>query len=188
MRRRWGGLALAGLMLLAGCGRVEPTAPAAAFASATPAAQATEETMDATDTPAPSATPQPAAAAPPSATPQPSAAAAQPATSPTLRPAPTNLPALVPTPEPPIVGEVPAELLQAMIAELAGRTGAVPADVTVVQAEAVEWPDGSLGCPQPGQSYLQVITPGYKVLLELAGKRYDYRASERGFFFECVGR
>lgn len=199
LRPVWKGLALAGLLVvLVACGRAESTAPAASFATATAAPQSAEEVVVATNTPEPAdAAAQPTetpetTAAQTTAQPAPSAtqraAAAPPAASPTLRPAPTNLPALVPTPEPPIVGPVPPELLQAIIADLTGRTGANPADVTVIQAEAVEWPDGSLGCPKPGEAYLQVITPGYKVVLELAGKQHDYRANERGFFFECVGR
>lgn len=199
MRRVWKGLALAGLLVvLAACGRAESTAPASSFATATAGPQSAEEVVVATNTPEPAdAAAQPTetpetTAAQPTAPPAPSAtqpaAAAAPATSPTLRPAPTNMPALVPTPEPPIVGPVPPELLQMITGDLATRTGANPADIVVVQAEAVEWPDGSLGCPKPGEAYLQVITPGYKVVLELAGKSYDYRANDRGFFFECVGR
>jgi len=41
--------------------------------------------------------------------------------------------------------------------------------ISVQQAQAVDWPDSSLGCPQPGMMYLQVITPGFKVLL-MAGE------------------
>jgi len=37
---------------------------------------------------------------------------------------------------------------------------------------AVQWPDSSLGCPQKGVSYLQVITPGYLVSLTANGKIY----------------
>ena len=37
----------------------------------------------------------------------------------------------------------------------------VPANqLQVVQVEAVEWSDASLGCPRPGAMYAQVITPG----------------------------
>lgn len=39
--------------------------------------------------------------------------------------------------------------------------------------EARSWPDSSLGCPQPGMSYMQVITPGYIVLLEANGSVHE---------------
>ena len=34
-------------------------------------------------------------------------------------------------------------------------------DLKLVSLAAVNWPDASLGCPQPGMNYAQVITPGY---------------------------
>ena len=38
------------------------------------------------------------------------------------------------------------------------------------KAEAVDWPDTSLGCPEKGMMYAQVIMPGYRVVLKHAGK------------------
>lgn len=43
---------------------------------------------------------------------------------------------------------------------------------TLQQAQAVDWPDSSLGCPQPGMMYMQMITPGFKVMLEAGGEVY----------------
>jgi hypothetical protein len=43
---------------------------------------------------------------------------------------------------------------------------------SVQQAQAVDWPNSSLGCPQPGMMYLQVITPGFKVLLKAGAEVY----------------
>lgn len=51
----------------------------------------------------------------------------------------------------------------------------IPSDqITVFSIQEVTWPDASLGCPQPGISYIQVETPGYLILLEAAGKTYNY--------------
>ncbi len=55
-----------------------------------------------------------------------------------------------------------AERALATLAE----NGIEPADVTSIQVEAVDWPDAALGCPQPGQMYASVITPGYRIALE----------------------
>jgi hypothetical protein len=41
--------------------------------------------------------------------------------------------------------------------------------IQVDTIRAVDWPDSSLGCPQPGRAYLQVITPGHKVTLRAEG-------------------
>lgn len=68
--------------------------------------------------------------------------------------------------------------------ELAGKLGVSPARIQVVKAEPVLWPDTSLGCPQPGMMYAQVITPGYQFILEYEGKQYDYHAG-RGHLVLC---
>ncbi len=58
--------------------------------------------------------------------------------------------------------------------DLVGRTGVSEAQIAVVSAISEEWRDSSLGCPQPGGMYAQVITPGYRIVLEAGGKRYEY--------------
>jgi hypothetical protein len=55
---------------------------------------------------------------------------------------------------------------------------AVPVDeIRIVSVEPRDWPDASLGCPQPGRAYAQVITPGYRVVLEFQGTSYPYHTS-----------
>lgn len=64
---------------------------------------------------------------------------------------------------------------------VAGQTGVTPEQITIISEEAVDFSDSSLGCPKPGMAYMQVITPGHKVILESAGKVYDVRiAGGRG--------
>src|SRR5947199_8158752 len=38
------------------------------------------------------------------------------------------------------------------------------------------WRDGSLGCPQPGMMYPQMVTPGFVIELTSKGKAYTYHA------------
>ena len=52
--------------------------------------------------------------------------------------------------------------------------------MTVTSATARDFPNPGLGCPEPGLVYPQVITPGYQVLLEADGERFDYRVDEGG--------
>lgn len=64
---------------------------------------------------------------------------------------------------------------QRNVAKLAIETLAkelnVPGDEILVDTiRAVQWRDSSIGCPQPGRSYLQVITPGHKITLRVAGQ------------------
>ena len=40
--------------------------------------------------------------------------------------------------------------------------------------EAVDWPDASLGCPQPDMVYTQVPVDGTLILLSVAGQVYEY--------------
>jgi len=53
-----------------------------------------------------------------------------------------------------------------------------PDEIEVVEYEAVEWNDSSLGCPKPGQMYLQVITPGYRVVLAHGDEQATYHTSD----------
>lgn len=79
-----------------------------------------------------------------------------------------------------------ATITDPIIAEIAGLAG-VPIDgVTLVSAEAVTFPDGSLGCPEPGMAYTQVVTDGYKVVATASGKTYDYRGTVAGTFRRCM--
>jgi hypothetical protein len=91
------------------------------------------------------------------------------------------------TPPEPILGEVPAEILAAIIADALERSGAQQDKVQVTRAEAVVWNDGALGCPQPGEMYIQVLINGYWVVLEVNGTVYDYRVSDKGSFKLCNG-
>ena len=50
-----------------------------------------------------------------------------------------------------------------------------PKQVNVVGVTEESFGDTSLGCAKEGMVYSQVITPGYKVLLEANGQTYDYR-------------
>jgi hypothetical protein len=47
----------------------------------------------------------------------------------------------------------------------AQELGVPEADVAVLGSEEVTWNDGSLGCPKAGESYTQVITPGFRITL-----------------------
>lgn len=99
----------------------------------------------------------------------------------------TKIPERVPPTEAttPVTGEVPTELLDSILKDLAERTGAAPEKISVIQAQAIVWNDGSLGCPQPGVMYTQALVNGYLVILEVGDQKYDYRAAETGYFFLC---
>lgn len=70
------------------------------------------------------------------------------------------------------------------VADLAGRLGIAPTAITVREVLEAEWPDASLGCPQPEMMYAQVITYGQRILLEASGRTYEYHAA-RGYVILC---
>ena len=49
-------------------------------------------------------------------------------------------------------------------------------DIILVKEEAVDWPDTSLGYPQEGISYAQVITSGFRIILKTQDKLYEYHS------------
>ncbi len=84
-----------------------------------------------------------------------------------------------------VTGEVPDAILSQVKADLTKRIGVPAEELEIIVAEAVVWPDGSLGCPKPDQTYTQATVAGYQIVLRHADKQHDYRASESGYFFLC---
>jgi hypothetical protein len=56
-------------------------------------------------------------------------------------------------------------------------------EITVESVAPVEFPDTSLGVPEPGRMYSQVITPGYVIRLAAAGEVYEYHGSGNRIVF-----
>jgi hypothetical protein len=95
-----------------------------------------------------------------------------------LRPA-SDQPSKVPAESPGASGtiQLPASIIDPVIAEIA-RDAGVPIDrVRVILAEAVTFADGALGCPVPGIAYPQVQVDGFKIVADAGGTTYDYRGS-----------
>lgn len=75
--------------------------------------------------------------------------------------------------------------LAALMARAADEAGVALDEVRVVTAEEVTWSDGSLGCPEPGQSYTQALVPGFRVVLEIGGDELNFHAAQGGEFRFC---
>jgi hypothetical protein len=98
------------------------------------------------------------------------------------------------TPEPiggePIVQPAPgnpgvkAPVIQAMT-DLSARLGVTMEDVQLVSLLEVTWRDGSLGCPEGGMNYIQVLTPGEQLILRVAGEDYYYHSGKGNVFAFC---
>jgi hypothetical protein len=55
-----------------------------------------------------------------------------------------------------------------------------PDTISIISSQPVEWPDACLGIHVRGQLCAQHVVPGYNVMLEAEGQRYEYHASEDG--------
>lgn len=189
--RRMGSVLAAGALVLSGCftGATETAAPSSRVAALTAAATATAGAPSgrpavgpasrATELPAPSTAP-PSPALVETATPRPF---------PTL---PPGNPLLIPTPTPgeaAAVDERSRPLIERASQMLAGELGIAVEDVSLVLLEAVLWPDGGLGCATPDMIVQPVETPGYRIVLEVAGTRYEYHTDLDNQVVRCeIGR
>jgi hypothetical protein len=61
--------------------------------------------------------------------------------------------------------------------DLAKRLDLALDEIEVRSVEERSFRDASLGVPEPGQMYAQMITPGYVVRLRAQGKGYEYHGS-----------
>lgn len=102
--------------------------------------------------------------------------AAPTATSMPVVPSPTATPADstrdLETPEPTIEGQA--------VEFLANSLDIDAQQIEVVSMESVMWNDASLGCPEPGEMYAQVVTPGYRITLQANGTEYAVHTDEAG--------
>lgn len=163
MRRTgWVVLALVAIMAAAGCEEeltASPDAPAAGSAGPSQPSETLEPLVPTDDAqPAPDQPRDPAASRPPADPP----GAGGPAT-----------------------GGVPEPYLDAVLADAARRAGVGAGQVRVERAQPAQWPDGSLGCPEPGMQYIQMIVDGYWVELTAGGRAFDYRLDGQGNYRLC---
>jgi hypothetical protein len=172
--------ALIVLLAIQGCAAAPSTA---ASPDQNPQAAPTATTIQPTGTPT-SAEPTSTASPPAGLTPAPVPMTRIP-NGPTPSPASPNVPAADNTavvPPPPtdqtVAGaaispqQLPAVTL--VKADLAKRTNQPSSAIAVTSVSAAVWPDSSLGCPQPGFMYSQIVTPGYRIVLSAGGQTYEY--------------
>jgi len=102
---------------------------------------------------------------------------------------PREEPTMTPAPIPEPTGTAPPGEAEAAIRlarqDLAQSLDLATEAVRLISVEVVEWPDASLGCPQPGIMYAQVVTPGFRVVLEVGGQTYEYHTDAGRFVVLC---
>jgi hypothetical protein len=65
------------------------------------------------------------------------------------------------------------------------QLGQKDAAIRVVEAREVSWASGALGCPNAGLAYIDVVTPGYLIVIEAVGKTFHLHAGRAGKPFIC---
>ncbi len=71
-------------------------------------------------------------------------------------------------------------VVETVTTQAAESTGTPVDQITVTLVEAREWPDASLGCPEAGGFYAQVITPGYLIRVTVDGETLEYHTDANG--------
>lgn len=62
--------------------------------------------------------------------------------------------------------------------DLTKRLSITEAEINIVDARDVVWPNSSLGCPQPDMVYADVLTSGYLIILQANNQDYEYHAGK----------
>jgi len=97
----------------------------------------------------------------------------------------TMTPISTPEPTEPTPPPEAKQVVRLAVEDLAKRLELSPEQIRLVSVEAMDWPDTSLGCPEPGMMYAQVITPGYRIALEAEGETYEYHTDTRDQIVLC---
>ena len=72
--------------------------------------------------------------------------------------------------------------------DLAKRLAININQVNLVELQSVTWPDGSLGCPQPGMAYTQVTVDGLLIRLSAGANSYEYHSGGGRAPFLCESK
>lgn len=107
---------------------------------------------------------------------------------PTATAVPTPTPVPTATPVPVTVPPAAQTVVGLALADAARRLGASDQAVRITRLEPRTWPDLSLGCPEPGLMYGQVVTPGYILTVVGAGKTLEYHTDATGRVALCAER
>ena len=79
----------------------------------------------------------------------------------------------------------PEELVRQAREDLARRLSIAPGEVSLVKFKEVVWPDRGFGCPRPGVAHPQTPQDGALIVLQAAGRHFDYHSGAGRAPFLC---
>lgn len=78
-----------------------------------------------------------------------------------------------------------AALIELAADALSDHLGAPAQAIGFLGLERVDWSDASLGCPEPDESYAQVLVPGFKLQFSYEGQIYTLHTDMDGWVKLC---
>ena len=84
-----------------------------------------------------------------------------------------------------VIDADPREVINLVLTDAAGRSGLIIEKLRLTKIESDQWPDASLGCPQTGRVYAQVVSTGNRVVVDAGGEFLEYRVAPSGEFWLC---
>ncbi len=104
---------------------------------------------------------------------------------------PTAVRPMETVPAPPLEDEPPtlsgpAAITAAAVEFAAAELGVDPASIEVISVDAVDWNNSCLGAAAPNEMCLEVITPGYRVLLDVGGKQVAVHTNRDGSYMRLA--
>jgi hypothetical protein len=91
----------------------------------------------------------------------------------------------LPKGEPVATAQIPREVRRAVVANAAKRFNVAENAVVLTNAEQLTWSDGSLGCPEPGRMYTQMLVAGFRVVAKTSAGELTYHTDSRGNAVTC---
>jgi hypothetical protein len=73
-----------------------------------------------------------------------------------------------------------APAVQAVLDQASQQLGVNVQDIEITTLEQVDWPDACLGLPQGDEACAQVVTPGFRVELQVNNQTFEFRTDESG--------
>lgn len=104
---------------------------------------------------------------------------------------PTRIPnpedtTMLPEGKPVSTTAVPRTVRRAVVADAAKRFKVAESAVVLTRAEQLDWPDASLGCPEPGKVYTQMLVLGFRVVAKTTEGEMLYHTDTQGTARNCA--